>query len=140
MFDALDTIVAVATPLGHAGLGVVRISGPDASSIATKLTRLSRSLIARRTMLARVKLAGDSPAGRDTAPSPAIDQAIALCFPAPASYTGEDVVELLGHGSRDGRAANRGAAAAGQRATRSRELLLWTNQTVIIIFHAVSRA
>jgi tRNA modification GTPase len=86
MFSPDDTIVAIATPHGRGGIGVVRISGPDSSSIAAALTSAA-ALEPRRATFARV-------AAGDTA-----DQVILTYFPAPHSYTGEDVVEISGHGS-----------------------------------------
>lgn len=81
-----DTIAAVATGAGRAGIGVVRVSGPAAGAVATGV--LGRVPAARR---ARV---GDF-LDHDGA---AIDRGIALFMPGPASYTGEDVLELQGHG------------------------------------------
>jgi tRNA modification GTPase len=81
-----DTIAAIATAPGRGGIGVVRISGSDLARFASTL--ISRSLEPRRAMLA---------AFRDQSGQP-IDEGIALYFPAPHSYTGEDVLELQGHG------------------------------------------
>jgi len=82
------TIAAVATPPGRGGIGVVRISGPDACAIAGRLTG-RRDFEPRRAHLARFL----------DAEGEVLDQGIVLWFPAPGSYTGEDVVELQGHGS-----------------------------------------
>ncbi len=91
MFSVDDTIVAIATPVGRGGIGVVRISGPDAARIAAALTGTAGALEPRRATFARVK------------PAPGIgggaDQVIVTLFPSPHSYTGEDVVEISGHGS-----------------------------------------
>lgn len=81
-----DTIAAVATAPGRAGIGVVRVSGPAVRSILEGVT--GRVLPARTAVLANFV-----DAGRQT-----IDRGIALFFPAPHSYTGEDVLELQGHG------------------------------------------
>ena len=81
-----DTIAAIATAPGRAGIGVVRVSGPDLHAFAEKLT--GRHLTPRLAILT---------AFRDAAGAP-IDQGIALFFKAPHSYTGEDVLELQGHG------------------------------------------
>lgn len=86
MFSTADTIVAVATPPGRGGIGVVRISGPDAAAIAAKLTG-HEAFTPRHATLVRV--------GAEQAH----DQAIVTSFPAPASYTGEDVIEISAHGS-----------------------------------------
>jgi tRNA modification GTPase len=88
MFDPSDTIVAVATPPGRGGIGVVRVSGSNAQAIARTLTAGSGPLEPRRATLTRI-------AARETA----IDRAIVTSFPAPHSYTGEDVVEISAHGS-----------------------------------------
>ena len=88
MFDATDTIVAIATPPGRGGIGVVRLSGPKAIDIARSLTDAAGDLEPRRATLARV-------AGRQGA----IDRVLITRFPAPHSYTGEDVAEISAHGS-----------------------------------------
>lgn len=85
-FSTDDTIVAVATPPGRGGIGVVRVSGPDAARIATALTGRGRFAPRYATF---VRVAG----------AEAQDQAIVTSFPAPASYTGEDVIEISAHGS-----------------------------------------
>ena len=87
MFSTDDTIVAIATPPGRGGIGIVRLSGPSASPISCMLTGRS-SFEPRHATLVTVSSAAS-----------AIDQAIATYFPAPNSYTGEDVVELSAHGS-----------------------------------------
>ncbi|MCP5156508.1 MAG: tRNA uridine-5-carboxymethylaminomethyl(34) synthesis GTPase MnmE [Ectothiorhodospiraceae bacterium] len=86
MTTSTDTIAAVATPAGQGGIGVVRVSGPRAESIAL-------ALIGRLPPPRRARHA----AFRD-ADGLAIDHGIALWFPRPASYTGDDVLELQGHG------------------------------------------
>jgi tRNA modification GTPase len=88
MFSPDDTVVGIATPPGRGGIGVVRISGPDAAAIATRLRRGREPLVPRHATFARVDL------GRGTA-----DQVILTSFPGPHSYTGEDVVEISAHGS-----------------------------------------
>jgi len=82
----MDTIVATATPPGTGGVGVVRISGPEAEQIARGILG---SLPEPRTATYRTfrSKAGDE-----------LDAGIALYFPAPASFTGESVLELHGHG------------------------------------------
>jgi tRNA modification GTPase len=82
-----DTIAAIATAPGRGGIGVVRISGPDAARIGAAVAG-DASLAARRPVLRTLR---DARGG-------AIDQGLLLYFPAPGSYTGEDVVELHGHG------------------------------------------
>ncbi|MDZ7668390.1 MAG: tRNA uridine-5-carboxymethylaminomethyl(34) synthesis GTPase MnmE [Gammaproteobacteria bacterium] len=81
-----DTIAAVATAAGMGGIGVVRISGPAAGSIGQAVT--GRTLSPRRATHCRF---------RDAAGA-TVDAGIAISFPGPHSFTGEDVVELQGHG------------------------------------------
>ncbi len=81
-----DTIAAVATAYGRAGIGVVRISGP-----ATQ--QLSVALIGKVPAERRATLSAFRDAGGEV-----IDRGIALYFPAPRSYTGEDVLEIQVHG------------------------------------------
>ena len=88
MFSPDDTIVAIATPPGRGGIGVVRISGPSARQVAATISIRTGPLEPRRATLAELRV--------DGAP---IDRAILTFFPAPHSYTGEDVVEISAHGS-----------------------------------------
>ena len=81
-----DTIAAIATAPGRAAIGIVRLSGPMASRIAGEIA--GKRPPARRAMHA---------AFRDEHGVP-IDEGLLLFFPAPHSYTGEDVLELQGHG------------------------------------------
>ncbi len=81
-----DTIAAVATAPGAGGVGIVRVSGPAARAIGEAIC--GGALRVRRARLARFREAD----GEE------IDSGIVLYFAAPASYTGEDVVELQGHG------------------------------------------
>jgi tRNA modification GTPase len=81
-----DTIAAIATPPGRGGIGIVRISGPGCRHIASIL--LGDLPPTRVAALRPFKDAGGEP----------IDQGIALYFPGPHSLTGEDVLELQGHG------------------------------------------
>jgi tRNA modification GTPase len=81
-----DTIVAIATPAGRGAVGVIRVSGSDVPRIAAEvLGELPEPRLAR---LARFQ-------DRDGS---TLDQGLALYFPAPASFTGEHVLELQGHG------------------------------------------
>jgi tRNA modification GTPase len=82
----VDTIAAIATAAGRGAIGVVRVSGPAAGAIARAV--VGSSLPARSARLADFLDASGT----------AIDRGIALYFPAPGSYTGEDVLELQGHG------------------------------------------
>jgi tRNA modification GTPase len=98
-FDTRDTIVAIATPPGRGGIGVVRISGPEAHSIARTLTAHSADLEPRHATLTTVRLTTLAPAAASRTSDDVRDHAIVTYFPAPASYTGDDVVELSVHGS-----------------------------------------
>jgi tRNA modification GTPase len=89
MFSTDDTIVAIATPIGRGGIGVVRVSGPDASRIAQQLVDRDLPFEPRHVTLARL-------ADR---PESSSDQVLVTIFPAPHSYTGEDVAEISAHGS-----------------------------------------
>jgi len=81
-----DVIAAVATAQGRGGIGVVRVSGPGLEGLARSLLgKLPRPRVAMRAEFI----------GEDGRP---IDDGIALFYPAPSSYTGEDVLELQGHG------------------------------------------
>ncbi|OGI37402.1 MAG: tRNA uridine-5-carboxymethylaminomethyl(34) synthesis GTPase MnmE [Candidatus Muproteobacteria bacterium RBG_16_64_10] len=80
------TIAAVATPAGRGGIGIVRVSGPAVPGIAAVL--LGALPEPRHATLARFRDGHDQP----------IDEGLALYFPAPHSFTGEDVLELHGHG------------------------------------------
>jgi tRNA modification GTPase len=105
MFSTEDTIVAIATPPGRGGIGVVRLSGPSAAAIASVLTGIG-TFEPRHATLATIFDAGDL----------AIDRAVVTRFPAPHSYTGEEVVELSAHGSPVVlRAIIAAASAAGAR-------------------------
>lgn len=86
MSQAADTIAAIATPPGRGGVGIVRVSGPRLATLAEHLT--GREPKPRNAQLARFRADDGS----------AIDEGLLLYFPAPASYTGEDVLELQGHG------------------------------------------
>ena len=86
MLPNTDTIVAIATAQGRGGVGVVRVSGPKAASIA--------QLILGKTPKTRYAHFANFP---DNNGQP-IDQGLVLFFAAPHSYTGEDVLELHGHG------------------------------------------
>src|SRR4030095_5315790 len=80
------TIAALATPPGRGGIGVIRVSGPLASSIAREI--LGEVPRPRRAVIRPFR----------DADGQTLDQGLALYFAAPASFTGEDVLELHGHG------------------------------------------
>jgi tRNA modification GTPase len=88
-----DTIAAVSTPPGRGGIGIVRLSGPEAASVATQLVRLRQPLEHGRARLADVL---DEGSGNDAG---RIDEAVVTYFAAPNSYTAEDLVEIAAHGS-----------------------------------------
>jgi len=81
-----DTIAAIATAPGRGGIGVVRVSGLGVSEVARRI--VSISLRPRVATLSKFLDCGGE----------AIDEGIALFFPSPHSYTGQDVLELQGHG------------------------------------------
>ncbi len=81
-----DTIAAIATPPGRGGIGVVRVSGCDLLDFAQSLT--GKMPQPRRATIADFHAADGQP----------LDQGLVLFFPAPQSFTGEDVLELHGHG------------------------------------------
>jgi tRNA modification GTPase len=97
-----DTIAAISTPPGRGGIGIVRLSGPEAASIAAQLVRLRQPLEHARARLADVLDVLDAPdsgvgAGHDSLAR--IDEALVTFFAAPHSYTAEDLVEIAAHGS-----------------------------------------
>jgi tRNA modification GTPase len=84
--SAPDTIVAIATAPGRGAVGVIRVSGPQTPEVARRL--LGELPTPRKATLAQFRDADGA----------ALDQGLALYFPAPASFTGEHVLELQGHG------------------------------------------
>jgi tRNA modification GTPase len=90
-----DTIAAISTPPGPGGVGMVRITGPDAMSAGRKIftplgTDLSVLLEPKKAVVGRIHNPGS--------PDEPIDQAVWLGFHGPRSFTGEDTVELTAHG------------------------------------------
>ena len=88
MFSPDDTIVAVATPRGRGGIGVVRVSGPAARAVTRAVCDGGGDLEARHATLTAVRTGAG-----------VVDRAVVTFFPAPHSYTGEDVLEISAHGS-----------------------------------------
>lgn len=88
-FSTSDTIVAIATPAGRGGIGVVRIAGPSAVDIVSRLSGV-HTLEARHATFTRF-----------TNPDSdvVVDHVVVTWFHAPHSYTGDDVVEVSAHGS-----------------------------------------
>ncbi len=87
-----DTITAIATPPGTGGIAVIRLSGPDALSILDKVWTGTSPLtfIPRTAHLGTINDPKDIP----------VDQTVAIYFKAPASFTGEDTIEISCHGSQ----------------------------------------
>jgi tRNA modification GTPase len=109
-----DTIVAIATPPGRGGIGVVRLSGPDARKIAAPMLRLKHEFEPGRAMFAQlVEPCGAGTLARETAElcsarqpgdavptdSGKIDEVVVSYFAKPHSYTTDDVIEISAHGS-----------------------------------------
>lgn len=88
-FSTADTIVAIATPAGRGGIGVVRVAGPAAVEIVSRLSGV-QALEPRRATFTRFTNPEDHVV---------IDHVVVTWFQAPHSYTGDDVVEVSAHGS-----------------------------------------
>jgi tRNA modification GTPase len=87
---ANETIVAISTPPGRGGIGMVRLSGPHALEIATGLLTLRNPLAHAQARFAEIL---------DPESGSKLDEAIVTYFTRPNSYTGEDLVEIAAHGS-----------------------------------------
>jgi tRNA modification GTPase len=85
-----ETIVAIATPPGRGGIGIVRLSGPASLRIAEPMLRLRNPLVHAQARFADLL---------DLETLEKLDEAVVTFFAAPHSYTGEDVVEVAAHGS-----------------------------------------
>jgi tRNA modification GTPase len=108
-----DTIVAIATPLGRGGIGIVRLAGPEARAIATPMLRLKHDLEPGRAVFGElVDPAEADRADRDQkiesqprwagAPAPhelRMDEVVVTFFAQPHSYTTDDIIEIAAHGS-----------------------------------------
>ena len=106
-----DTIAAIATADGAAGVAIVRISGPESWVIAERVVRCSGPCLTSRAA-GQFFVAGFA----DFVSGEMVDRGLVLLFRAPASFTGEDVVELQGHGgSMASRAVLRAVLSAGAR-------------------------
>jgi tRNA modification GTPase len=92
MFSSDDTIVAIATPPGRGGIGVVRVSGSCARELTSHIVTRREPLSPREATLTKVRI------NHASAPRSS-DHAIVTWYPAPHSYTGEHVVEISTHGS-----------------------------------------
>lgn len=134
-----DTIAAIATAAGVGGVGIVRLSGPRAISIACATLGISEDSLDRKV---RVGWARDAQFRR-------VDQVLAFAMRAPASFTGEDVAELQGHGGSHNLAAllacvvERGARIAEpgeftRRAVANGKLDLLRAEALYAVIHAGS--
>ena len=85
-----DTIVAIATPPGRGGIGIIRISGPLALPLAQSMLQLSHPLEAGRAIFAELV---------ESHSRERIDESVITYFAKPHSYTTDDVVEISAHGS-----------------------------------------
>src|SRR3981189_720675 len=89
MTEFEDTIVAISTPPGRGGIGIVRLSGPAARAIAEPLLKLRHPLAPAQARFAEIlDSTGET-----------LDEAVVTWFQKPHSYTSEDVVEIAAHGS-----------------------------------------
>ncbi len=87
MLNPTTTIAAIATPPGRGGVGVIRLSGPQSYAIAQALTQKELPQARFAAFRKFYDAAGEI-----------MDEGLVICFPNPHSFTGEDVVELQGHG------------------------------------------
>lgn len=95
MYDTLDTIAAIATPLGESGIGVIRISGKNAYEVGDKIfsSKSTVPLVKRRDRSIQYGIISDE-AGHP------VDEVLLLIMKGPHSYTAEDVLEIQCHGGR----------------------------------------
>jgi tRNA modification GTPase len=85
-----DTIAAIATPAGVGGLGIIRISGPDAVKILKNIFKVRKPLLSHQAVFGKI---------REQDSSEIIDSVLVLYLQGPKSFTGEDTVELHCHGN-----------------------------------------
>jgi tRNA modification GTPase len=118
-FSLDDTIAAIATPLGEGGVGIVKMSGPEANAILGRLfvpAVRATHLEPRRLIFGHI---------RDPHSGEMVDEVLAVAMPAPHSYTRQDVVEIQAHGgSVPLRRILRLALAAGARPAEPGEMTL----------------
>ena len=93
-----DTIAAIATAPGRGGVAVVRVSGPEALSVAGRLTGRGSRIQDSGSGFQVLRLYSPQPGTSNLKPEAFLDEAVVLLFRAPHSYTGEDVVEFQCHG------------------------------------------
>jgi len=105
-----DTIVAIATPTGRSGIGVVRLAGPEARAIAAPMLRLKQDLQPGHATLGELVEPDHDPRGdgrprpsgpseSSAGPAPRIDEVVVTFFAKPHSYTTDDIIEISAHGS-----------------------------------------
>lgn len=94
MISLDDTIAAIATPVGEGGIGIVRLSGPDAANILERLFVPASPLPTGRPQPRALHYGHIV----DPATGQVVDEVLAAHMPAPATYTRQDVVEIDGHG------------------------------------------
>jgi len=85
-----DTIAAIATPLGEGAIAMIRISGPDSFSLVSRIFKPAGTL---KSLIPRRATYGDIRDGSEV-----LDQVLVTLFPAPASFSGEDMAEITCHG------------------------------------------
>ncbi|MFC2031038.1 tRNA uridine-5-carboxymethylaminomethyl(34) synthesis GTPase MnmE [Chloroflexota bacterium] len=111
MYSLDDTIAAISTPVGEGGIGIVRMTGPDAAGILQQVFRAGSGSASAGTERARSGHDLDGPPARRLAPyhlrygyiidpsrDDVVDEVLAVFMPAPRTYTRQDVVEINGHG------------------------------------------
>ncbi len=98
-----DTIVAIATPPGRGGIGVVRLSGPEARAIALPMLRLKHELEAGHAVFGELVEPGGGaepcPVPTERSSADRIDEVVVTYFAKPHSYTTDDIIEISSHGS-----------------------------------------
>jgi tRNA modification GTPase len=84
-----DTIVAISTPMGRSGIGVIRLSGPEAENIASRFLKLKSPLAHQHAAVGQWQDVNGE----------VVDDVVAVLFRCPHSYTGEDLLEISAHGN-----------------------------------------
>jgi tRNA modification GTPase len=92
-----DTIVAIATPPGRGGIGIVRLAGADARKIAAPMLRLKHDLQPGHAVFG--ELVDRTQSSGTDATAQRIDEVVVTCFARPHSYTTDDIIEISAHGS-----------------------------------------
>lgn len=94
-----ETIVAVSTPPGRGGIGMVRVSGPRALEMAAAMVRLRHGLEHARARFGEIYAVPETGAESEAQEPAKLDECVVTYFAGPRSYTGEDLVEIAAHGS-----------------------------------------